>query len=364
MYPLLRPLLFTLDAESSHEWTLAALRHAYRIPGLGSLNRSWHAHRMPNLPRRLLGIDFANPVGLAAGLDKHAQHVTAFADIGFGFLELGTVTPRAQPGNPRPRLFRLPADRALINRMGFNSVGLDRFLAHLARQTRRIPIGINLGKNRDTPAERAIDDYRLGLRAVYRHADYVTINISSPNTPGLRGLQAIEPLTALLAALKQEQTALTAEHDRYTPIAIKIAPDLDEDALTAIARAIAQHRLDAVIATNTTVTRPGLRPSAAAAEAGGLSGAPLRPLSLHAIGVLYAQLAGKLPIIGVGGIGSANDAWNAMVAGADLVQIYTALIYDGPSLVRKIVTGLTEKVRETGTSDLARAVQIARSCRP
>jgi len=364
VYKLIRPLLFALDPETAHALTLGLLAAAYRVPGVAALNRMLNAGRTPALPVECMGLRFPNPVGLAAGLDKQARVAAALADFGFGFVELGTVTPRPQPGNPRPRLFRLRYDAALINRMGFNSPGLDVFLANLARQPRRVPIGVNIGKNRDTAAEAALDDYRRALRAVYALADYVAVNVSSPNTPGLRGLQERGPLAALLDALKREQGALAAEHGRYTPLALKIAPDLDDAALADIARLVVDHGFDAVIATNTTVTRPGLVPVPAAGESGGLSGRPLHTLSLHVIARLRAELHGRVPIIGVGGIASAEDAWEALAAGADLVQVYTALIYDGPAVVRKIVTGLTEKVRRRGAAGLREALAGARAGMP
>lgn len=357
MYPLLRPLLFALDPEHAHELTLKALC----APGAATLLRARYGACVPALPVTCMGLRFPNPLGLAAGLDKQAAAVGGLAALGFGFLELGTVTPRPQPGNPRPRLFRLPEAAALINRMGFNSSGLEPFLANLAHAPRPVPLGINLGKNKDTPAERALDDYLTGLRAVYPHADYVTVNVSSPNTPGLRALQEETALAELLAGLKTAQTQLAASHGRYVPITLKIAPDLDPEALDGIARLLLAHRFDAVIATNTTVTRPGLERDPRAQEAGGLSGRPLRALATAAIARLYATLQGRIPIIGVGGIENTDDAWEKLVAGADLLQIYAALIYRGPAVVRAIVAGLKDQADRLGGGDLGAAIARARA---
>ena len=356
MYSLIRPLLFALDPEQSHDLTLGMLR----LPGATPALRRLYGAGVPALPVEVMGLRLPNPLGLAAGLDKNARAVAPLAAMGFGFLELGTVTPRPQAGNPRPRLFRLPARQAIINRMGFNSAGLDRFLANLERGPRPGILGINLGKNKDTPAEQAVDDYVHGLRAVYVHADYVTVNVSSPNTPGLRALQDEAALSALLAALKTEQVALAARHGRYVPIALKIAPDLADEAIDAIARLLLSYRLDAVIATNTTSTRPGLETEPLAREVGGLSGSPLRALSTHVIRRLFATLGGRLPIIGVGGVFSADDAWEKLVAGADLIQIYSALIYRGPGIVHSIVSGLADRMRKHQATTLGAAVAQAR----
>lgn len=361
MYPLVRPLLFTLDPERSHDLTLSLLRGAWRLPGIPVLARGLYAQRTPSLPVEAMGLRFPNPLGLAAGLDKEARCLGPLFDFGFGFLELGTVTPQAQPGNPKPRLFRLPEHGALINRMGFNSSGLDRFLANLGAQARPGLIGINIGKNKTTPDDEAINDYRIGMRAVYAHADYITLNISSPNTPGLRALQTEAALAALLTAIKQEQTILTQAHNRHVPIALKIAPDLDDQGIDAIAELVLAHRLDAVIATNTTLARPGLGQIPIAQETGGLSGAPLRPLSTQIIRRLYVRLQGRIAIIGVGGITNADDAWEKLVAGADLLQVYTAFIYQGPSIVSSIVGGLAKKLHFYRASTLAEALHCARA---
>lgn len=360
VYPLVRSLLFALDPERSHDLTLNLLRGIWRVPGVAAVVQHLSA-KTPGLATEVMGLQFPNPVGLAAGLDKEARCLAPLFDCGFGFLELGTVTPQAQPGNPKPRLFRLVEQAALINRMGFNSSGLESFLRNLADQPRRGLIGINLGKNKATADAEAINDYRTGLRAVYTHADYVTLNISSPNTPGLRALQDEAPLANLLAELKHEQSLLTQTHGRYVPIALKIAPDLDDSAIDNIARLLLEHRLDAVIATNTTVTRPTLEEAPLAREAGGLSGPPLRALSTRLIRRLYLHLQGRIPIIGVGGISNAEDAWEKLVAGADLVQIYTAFIYQGPDIVRNVLRGLTEKVRQHRVATLGEAVKRARA---
>jgi dihydroorotate dehydrogenase len=308
-----------------------------------------------------MGLHFPNPVGLAAGLDKEARCIAPLTTFGFGFLELGTVTPLPQQGNPKPRLFRLTRHAAIINRMGFNSSGLTIFLANLAAQPHSGVIGINIGKNKLTPESQVLDDYLTGLRAVYAHADYVTLNVSSPNTPDLRNLQQEAPLAALLAALKSEQEILTRTHGRYVPIALKIAPDLDKNEIDSIARLLMAHRMDAVIATNTTITRPGLEHEPLARETGGISGQPLSVLSTQVIRRLYATLQGRVPIIGVGGIGNADDAWKKLIAGADLIQIYTALIYRGPGVVSEIVRGLAKKVQALGASNLADALRHARN---
>jgi dihydroorotate dehydrogenase len=359
VYALIRPLLFALDAETAHHLSLRFLHIATRLPGARCGLRA--LSRPPALPVQLLGLSFPNPVGLAAGLDKEACCAGAFQAMGFGFVELGTVTPKPQPGNPRPRLFRLEQHEAILNRMGFNSCGLDVFLANLRREKKHGLIGINLGKNKDTPQERATEDYLTGLSVVYAHADYVTINISSPNTPGLRALQDEAALDTLLAALKAGQARLNAQHQRYVPLALKIAPDLEDEAIDSIARLLLVHRIDAVIATNTTLARPGLTGEPLAAETGGVSGRPLRALSTHVIRRLYATLRGQIPVIGVGGISNAEDAWEKMLAGADLVQIYSAFIYQGPAVVEKIVAGLARKVADAGHSSLQKAVAEARA---
>jgi dihydroorotate dehydrogenase len=287
-----------------------------------------------------MGITFPNRVGLAAGLDKNAEHLAGLATFGFGFLEAGTVTPRAQPGNPKPRMFRLPQSNALINRLGFNNDGVARFVANVTKARYAGVLGINIGKNFDTPNERAADDYLACLRAVYPHAHYVTVNISSPNTKGLRDLQEDAALAALLATLKHEQILLAEQHGKYVPLAIKIAPDLTDEAIRAVARLLVEHQMDGVIATNTTIARDAVVGQPHAAETGGLSGAPVRERSTAVVRILARALDGAVPIIGVGGILSGADAREKIEAGASLVQIYTGLIYRGPALVAECVRAL------------------------
>lgn len=361
LYRRLRPLFFRLDAERSHHLVLSLLRNGCRLPGFAALLHRSYGRRVPPLPVDALGLHFPNPLGLAAGLDKDARYVEPLAALGFGWLELGTVTPQPQPGSAKPRLFRLAADHALINRMGFNSHGLSTFVANLGQRAKPCLLGINIGKNRDTPLERAYEDYLAALRAVYIHAAYVAVNVSSPNTPGLRELQERERLEELLRALKTEQAALTRAHGLYVPLALKIAPDLDDEQFGFIAQTVLQSGFDAVIATNTTLARPGIQHELLAAESGGLSGRPLKPLATRAVAQLHRHLQGRVPIIGVGGIENADDAWARLVAGADLLQVYTALIYQGPGLVANIVGGLAERVARSGNANLAAAVAAART---
>jgi dihydroorotate dehydrogenase len=283
-----------------------------------------------------MGLTFPNPVGLAAGLDKNGDYIDALAALGFGFIEIGTVTPRPQPGNPKPRLFRIPEASAIINRMGFNNLGVDHLVRNVQGMRYRGILGINIGKNFDTPIERATDDYLSCLTKVYPHASYVTVNISSPNTKNLRQLQQSDELGQLLGALKAEQTRLADLHGKYVPLALKIAPDLDTEQVIAIADLLRAHRIDAVIATNTTLSRQGVENLPHGAEAGGLSGAPVRLQSTTVVKQLSIALQGELPIIGVGGILSGLDAQEKIKAGASLVQIYSGLIYRGPELITEI----------------------------
>jgi len=334
-YPLFRPLLFALDPEAAHDATFRALDAAARL-GLAQIV----APRLPRSPVSVMGIEFPNPVGLAAGLDKNAAHLAGLATLGFGFLEVGTVTPRPQPGNPKPRMFRLRESEALINRFGFNNEGVERFVANVKRSPYRGVLGINLGKNFDTPNARAADDYVSGLRAVYALASYVTVNISSPNTQGLRDLQSDEMLAALLVRLKAEQKALAQTHGRHVPLAVKIAPDLAPDAIRGVARLLVENGIEGVIATNTTIARDAVVGQANAHEQGGLSGRPLFEKSNEVIRTLARALDGALPIIGVGGILSGADAKAKIGAGAALVQVYTGLIYRGPALVAECVEAL------------------------
>ena len=297
-------------------------------------------HGVPPAPVHAMGITFPNAVGLAAGLDKSAEHVAALATLGFGHIEVGTVTPRPQPGNPRPRLFRVPQARALINRMGFNNLGIDRLIDNVSRTRYRGILGINIGKNFDTPIERAAADYLAAMRKAYPLATYLAVNISSPNTRDLRRLQDDEELDRLLAALKTEQQSLSRAHGRYVPLAVKIAPDLTEERLHAVAQCLLRHGVDGVIATNTTIARTGVEGLPHGDESGGLSGAPLRERSSAVIRTLYAVLGERVPIIGVGGIMRVEDAEEKIAAGAKLVQLYSGLIYAGPRLVRECVSAL------------------------
>jgi dihydroorotate dehydrogenase len=290
-----------------------------------------------------MDLDFPNPVGLAAGLDKDGAHIDALAALGFGFLEVGAVTPRPQPGNPAPRVFRLPKAQALINRLGFNSRGVDAFVENLGRARSRAIVGVNIGKNADTPNERASDDYLACLRKVYAHASFVTANVSSPNTKKLRELQRADELDAFLAALAAERDRLAAQHARRVPLAVKISPDLDDAGIAAVADRVAARGIDAVIATNTTVSRAGVEHLPSGGEQGGLSGAPLKALATEVVGKLRRALPERIAIIGVGGIASAADAREKLDAGASLVQLYTALVYRGPELVGEIVRGLAAR---------------------
>jgi len=333
LYGLARPLLFALDAERAHELTLQFSEAPLRF---GLLRFS----RPAPLPVEAFGLSFPNPVGLAAGLDKNAEHIDALAALGFGFLEVGTVTPRPQPGNPKPRLFRLPRAEALVNRFGFNNVGVAQFVRNVKRARYRGILGINIGKNFDTPIENAADDYLIGLDKAYAHASYVTVNISSPNTKNLRQLQGESELDALLGALKSRQTELAQQHGRYVPLALKIAPDLDDAQLANIADALRRHRIDAVIATNTTLSRTGVEHLRHGNETGGLSGAPLFEKSTAVVRALAKALAGEVPIIAAGGITDGAKAAAKIEAGATLVQMYSGLVYRGPELVRESIEAI------------------------
>jgi dihydroorotate dehydrogenase len=328
LYQAFRPLLFALDPESAHELAFGGLDLAARLGVAG-----WLLPKVAPAPVTAMGLTFPNRIGVAAGLDKNAEHIDGLAEFGFGHIECGTVTPRPQPGNPRPRIFRLVGSEGLINRMGFNNGGVERFLANASRARWTGVLGLNIGKNFDTPNERAVEDYLRCLAAVYARASYVAVNISSPNTKGLRDLQGEDALNALLAALKTEQKTLTDRHGKYTPIAIKIAPDLDATAIEGIARLLIKHRIDGVIATNTTLSREAVKGVAHADETGGLSGRPLREKATAVIHILAKALDGALPIIGVGGILCGADAKDKIDAGATLIQLYTGLIYRGPALV-------------------------------
>ncbi|MBI5625913.1 MAG: quinone-dependent dihydroorotate dehydrogenase [Nitrosomonadales bacterium] len=328
MHSLFRSALTRLAPETAHHLTLSALESAYSL-GLSRLI----AKRPPDDPRTVMGLTFPNPVGLAAGLDKNGDCINGLAALGFGFIEIGTVTPLPQPGNPRPRLFRLPQANAIINRMGFNNDGVDKLVENVKRENYRGILGINIGKNAATPIEKAADDYLICLRKVYAHASYVTVNISSPNTKNLRQLQDEDALNNLLGLLKTEQNKLSDAHCKYVPIALKIAPDLTGEQIAQIARLLMRHRIDGVIATNTTLSRDGVENLENGKEAGGLSGTPVREKSTAVIRSLHQHLQGALPIIGVGGILTGADAAEKINAGASLVQIYSGLIYRGPELI-------------------------------
>ena len=332
-YALTRPFLFGLDPEHAHELTLDAIARLQNTP----LQCLWGETRVAD-PVTVAGLKFPNRIGLAAGLDKNGRCIDGLGAMGFGFIEVGTVTPKAQPGNPKPRMFRLPEANALINRLGFNNLGLQAFLDNVkrARSFRQGGgiLGLNIGKNAATPIENATDDYLIGLAGVYPHADYVTVNISSPNTKNLRALQSDEALDALLGALAERRAALAKEHGRSVPMFLKIAPDLDEAQVKVIAATLGRHGMDGVIATNTTISRDAVKGMKHAEEAGGLSGAPVLAASNTVIRQLRAELGPKFPIIGVGGVMSGADAKSKIDAGADLVQVYTGLIYKGAPLVR------------------------------
>jgi dihydroorotate dehydrogenase len=330
-YSLARPFLFGLDPETAHELTLQSLARLQGTP------LQWaYCNAMVQDPVELAGLKFPNRVGLAAGLDKNARCIDGLAGLGFGFIEVGTVTPKGQPGNPKPRMFRLPQANALINRLGFNNDGLEAFIANVKRSSfreRGRVLGLNIGKNASTPIEKAVGDYIACLEGVYPYADYVTVNISSPNTANLRSLQSDEALDGLLGAIAQRRQALAREHGRRVPIFVKIAPDLDAGQVDIIAATLERHGMDGVVATNTTINRDAVKGLPHAEEAGGLSGAPVLEASNRVIGQLRAALGKKFPIIGVGGVMSAQDAVSKIRAGADVVQIYTGLIYRGPQLV-------------------------------
>ena len=337
-YALTRPFLFGMDAEAAHELTMDMLARGQRTP----LQWAW-CNETVNDPVTLAGLQFPNRVGMAAGLDKNARCIDALGAMGFGFVEVGTVTPKAQSGNPKPRMFRLPEARALINRLGFNNEGLEAFLRNVqqaqfrkqTRQQRPMLLGLNIGKNATTPIENATSDYLICLEGVYPHADYVTVNISSPNTQNLRALQSDAALDALLGAIAERREALATQHQRRVPVFVKIAPDLDEAQVAVIAATLQRHGMDGVIATNTTISRTAVQGMRHAEETGGLSGAPVLEASNQVIRQLRAALGSGFPIIGVGGILSADDAVSKIRAGADVVQIYTGLIYEGPALVAK-----------------------------
>ncbi|TAL89685.1 MAG: quinone-dependent dihydroorotate dehydrogenase [Candidimonas sp.] len=338
-YALVRPALFSLDAETAHELTLRSLQKSYDC----RLTRGL-LHARPGQPVRLMGLDLRNPVGLAAGLDKNGAHIDALGNLGFGFIEVGTVTPKAQAGNPKPRMYRLPRAQALINRLGFNNHGLATFIQNVKNSQWRAEggiLGLNIGKNASTPITHAVDDYLLGLEGVYPHADYITVNISSPNTRELRSLQGQDELAGLLGPLQEKRQALADQHGRLVPLVVKIAPDLNTEQIDIIADALVRHGINGVIATNTTLSRDGVQGLPYAHEAGGLSGPPVHAQSLAVIARLRQQLGNSLAIIGVGGIATGRQAQEKIAAGADAVQLYTGLIYRGPALIGECVRALS-----------------------
>ncbi len=337
MFPLIRSVLFSLDPETAHQATLDALNSVHCVGTLPLLVK-----QPSNDPRKVMGLNFPNPIGLAAGLDKNGACIDALAALGFGFIEVGTVTPRPQPGNPKPRLFRLPKAEAIINRMGFNNNGVDALIENVKRAKFKGILGINIGKNADTPIEKAAEDYLIGLRKVYKYASYVAINISSPNTKNLRQLQGVDELDSLLSQLKAEQKILSKLHEKYVPLALKIAPDLDSEQIKQIAALLIHHQIDAVIATNTTLSREGVENLPHAQESGGLSGSPVRDKSTSVIRQLAEELNGALPIIGVGGILKGEHALEKMRAGASLVQFYSGMIYRGWELVAECATAVKQ----------------------
>ena len=330
LYPLLKPVLFAVDPELAHDVSLEMLQQFHRLLPKRRVER----------PIRVMGLDFPNPVGLAAGLDKNADYLDGLSRLGFGFIEVGSVTPRPQPGNPQPRIFRLTRQRSLINRMGFNNKGVDYLVERVRDRPRDYVLGINIGKNRDTPLERALDDYRAGFEKVYPYADYIAINISSPNTPGLRELQNEVALEGLLAGIDELRRRLEDRHQLHRPLALKLSPDLDPRAIPEIADTLRRHRVDCLIATNTTLDRGPVEGHRLAAENGGLSGAALCERSREVLEAFARELRGELPIISVGGIDSVEEARLRLELGASLIQIYTGLIYRGPGLVNRIARSL------------------------
>ena len=360
LYSFVKPALFALDPEAAHDLAMT---------GFATISKSRFATRqlerangdcVPDLPLSCMGIQFRHPIGLAAGLDKDAQAFPAFSALGFSGVEMGTVTPKPQPGNDKPRMFRLVEDQAIINRMGFNSGGVDAFLSNLNKTHVTAVAGINVGKNAATPIEEASSDYVSAMQRVYSQADYITANISSPNTKSLRDLQNANFLDNLLLDIKRAQLKCEKVHGRYVPIALKVAPDLEPDEIETIAELVISHKFDALIATNTTIARPDSLRSVHKAETGGLSGQPVKDMSTDCIREFYSHLQGRVQIIGVGGIKTAEDAWEKLVAGADYLQIYSQFIYEGPAMIKRIVKGLQQKVQQGNYSSIEEAVKAAR----
>ena len=356
MYSFVKPFLFALDPERAHDLTMKQMEMLSCQSLLRSQVKKLFADRVPALPVECMGMEFPHPVGLAAGLDKDARALPAFSALGFSAVEMGTVTPKPQAGNDKPRIFRLQEDEALVNRLGFNNVGVEQFLKNLKRTSDTAIAGINIGKNASTEIEDAHFDYVSALQRVYSHADYVTINISSPNTRSLRDLQNANYLDQLLTQIKRTHAKCVKVHDRHLPMALKVAPDLEADEIETIAELVLSHQFDALIATNTTITRPDTLSSEHAAESGGLSGLPLQDMSTEVIREFYQHLRGRVQIIGVGGIRNAEDAWQKLLAGADFLQVYTMFIYQGPAMIREIVSGLRSKVEAAGFDSLAEAM--------
>jgi dihydroorotate dehydrogenase len=356
LYRLFRSVLFAFSAETAHRFTLGSLRLFSWLPGALALLRALFGVSDPRLRLNVLGLDLRSPVGLAAGLDKDAEVFEAFGALGFGFVEIGTVTSLAQPGNPRPRLFRLPSDRALLNRMGFNNHGAAAAAARL-RKRRRTLVGANIGRSKVTPNDQAVADYVTSTRLLGPHADYMVINVSSPNTPNLRELQAIEQLRPLISGVQSALRESSGARD--VPLLLKVAPDLHDQDIDAIADLALELGIQGIIATNTTISREGLSTPAAEVEAlgnGGLSGAPLKQRSLQVLRRLRKRVGSRLVLVAAGGIETAEDAWQRICAGASLVQVYSALIYDGPSLPSRIARGLAERVQSTGLSNISEAI--------
>jgi dihydroorotate dehydrogenase len=350
LYPLARKCLFCLNPELAHEVSMVGLRVSERL----GILRALADDPLATEPVRCMGLEFPNPVGLAAGLDKEGNCIDALGRLGFGFIEMGTITPLAQPGNPKPRLYRLKSHEGIINRMGFNNSGIEQGVENVGgSRTYEGIIGFNIGKNKVTPNENAVDDYLIGLRAAWPVADYIAVNLSSPNTPGLRDLQEADSTARLLERLKKEQERLAAESGKQVPIALKIAPDLDADHIKALCRVFLDGGLEGLIATNTTIERKAVEGHPLAGETGGLSGAPLTRQATEIISAFHADLGSKVPIIGVGGIMSPGDAIAKLTAGATLLQIYTGFIYKGPGLI----TGILEALKQ-------HAMKEAGKCRP
>ena len=338
MYKFLRDILFCLPAEAAHDVALRAIKVGDDL-GASALFAANTVGKA--VPKRVMGIDFPHIVGLAAGLDKNADYVDALSSMGFGFIEVGTLTPRPQPGNPKPRMFRLKSEQGIINRLGFNNKGIDHACENIAKLRNRGVLGINIGKNFDTPVEQANQDYIYSLRRAYQLSDYITVNVSSPNTPGLRNLQFGDEFNSLLDELKEEQARLHAQYKSYTPIVVKLAPDMEEEQIASCCGSLLSREFDGVIATNTTLDRSLVASHSYAHEAGGLSGAPLSEKSCEVLKCIKAEVGERMPIIGVGGIMSATDAKKRLDAGADLLQIYTGFIYKGPPLIEQILSGIS-----------------------